>query len=338
MSAPPRTDLSIRPFRQSDEANVLALLRTALGEGPAGRRSAEFFRWKHLQNPFGRSFLLVGEVDGRIVGLRAFLRWQLRLDDSIVAAVRAVDTATHPEHQGRGVFSQLTYRAIEELREQVDLVFNTPNEKSLPGYLKMGWRPVGSIRVSVRVRRPGAVARGFAGRHESGGPPRIDVAAAGATLEDLHAVERLLGAAEEPGRRLATARTAEYLRWRYADVPLLDYRAIALSSAGELQGLVVFRVRNRRGLWEATIAELIVAEGDLDRSRRLIREVVRSCPVDVLTARFPSRSTAARALRGGGFLPVPKGFRLVVRPFRPIGVDPERLGSWALALGDVEVF
>lgn len=338
MSAPPRTDLSIRPFRPADEEGVLALLRSSLGEGPPGRRSAAFFRWKHLQNPFGPSLLLVGEADGRIVGLRAFLRWQLRLDDSIVAAVRAVDTATHPEHQGRGVFTQLTHRAIEELREQVDLVFNTPNEKSLPGYLKMGWRPVGSMRVSARVRRPGALARALGARHESGDPPRIDAAAAGETLGDLPAVDRLLGAADEPGRRLSTARTAEYLRWRYVDAPLLDYRAIAFSSVGELEGLIVFRVRTRRGLWEATIAELIVAEGDLDRARRLILEVVRSGAVDVFTGRFPSRSTAARALRSSAFLPVPKGIRLVVRPFRPIGVEPERLGSWALALGDLEVF
>ena len=39
-------------------------------------------------------------------------------------------------------------------RDQADLIFNTPNEKSLPGYLKMGWTVVGHVPIYVRVRRP----------------------------------------------------------------------------------------------------------------------------------------------------------------------------------------
>ncbi len=60
-----------------------------------------------------------------------------------VRAVRAVDTATHPDHQGRGIFSTLTPTRSRRCGSRADLVFNTPNEKSLPGYLKMGWQIVG---------------------------------------------------------------------------------------------------------------------------------------------------------------------------------------------------
>ena len=75
--------------------------------------------------------------------------------------LRAVDTATHPDHRGIGIFSMLTDQALHELRGQAELVFNTPNGRSLPGYLKMGWRTVGRIPVAVRVRRPITVARGY---------------------------------------------------------------------------------------------------------------------------------------------------------------------------------
>ena len=126
----------------------------ALGGGPAGTGPAEFFRWKHLENPFGRSFMLVAEADGRIVGLRAFMRWEFVAGDRRFRAVRAVDTATHPDHQGKGIFSRLTLEALDALRDQADFVFNTPNEKSLPGYLKMGWQVVGRVPIRIRVRRP----------------------------------------------------------------------------------------------------------------------------------------------------------------------------------------
>src|SRR3954462_4949881 len=97
-------DLAIAPYTTADEPAVLDLLRSSLGEGPAGTRTAEFFRWKHLANPFGPSFMLVARSDGEIIGLRAFMRWRFSAGGRDHAAVRAVDTATHPAHRGRGIF------------------------------------------------------------------------------------------------------------------------------------------------------------------------------------------------------------------------------------------
>ena len=88
------------------------------------------------------------------IGLRAFMRWRFDATGQDVRAVRAVDTATHPDHQGRGIFSRLTSEAIDLLRGDTDLIFNTPNEKSLPGYLKLGWRIVGRAPVLLRIKRP----------------------------------------------------------------------------------------------------------------------------------------------------------------------------------------
>ena len=329
--------LVARPYANEDEPAVLELLESSLGGSPAGYRSAEFFRWKHLENPFGTSFLLIGETNGRIVGLRAFLRWRLRIGDEAVAAVRAVDTATHPQHQGVGVFTRLTRRALEDLRHQIDLVFNTPNAKSLPGYLKMGWRPVGTFRPSVRIRRPGALARVLTDGEPRSSRPEIDAPHAVTALEDLEAVDRLLQAADETDGRLRTDRTAAYLRWRYARAPLLDYRAIVTRSSTDIDGIALFRVRSRAGAWEATVAEVIVPRGDVGEARRLLRGIARSCPVDVLTARFPAGTTGAWAIRRSGFVPAPRGMTLVVNPLRTIGVDPGRSESWALGLGDLEV-
>ena len=74
------TTFDVRPFAPSDEQGVLDLLRTALGEGPSGMRTAEYFGWKHFRNPFGPSYLALAESEGRIVGLRAFMRWWFDVD------------------------------------------------------------------------------------------------------------------------------------------------------------------------------------------------------------------------------------------------------------------
>nr|MDQ3958041.1 GNAT family N-acetyltransferase [Actinomycetota bacterium] len=155
MTAPSSTGtLRVRPYTDADEPAVLELLQAAMGGGPAGARAPSFFRWKHLAGPFGRSFLILAEDSDRVVGLRAFMRWRFTGAGGTLDAVRAVDTATHPDYQGRGIFTRLTMEALDALRDEVDLVFNTPNKLSLPGYLKMGWAVTGRVPISVRVRRP----------------------------------------------------------------------------------------------------------------------------------------------------------------------------------------
>ncbi len=93
----------IHPATDADLPAILALMATSLGEGTLARSEA-VWRWKHVENRFGRSPVLVATDGDQIVGLRAFMRWTWRAGDRDVPAVRAVDTATHPEYQGRGIF------------------------------------------------------------------------------------------------------------------------------------------------------------------------------------------------------------------------------------------
>jgi GNAT superfamily N-acetyltransferase len=138
---------------------VLSLLQAAVGWVP-DEQYARFFEWKHAENPFGASPAWVALDGDRLVGFRTFLRWGFTWGERSVKGVRAVDTATHPDYQGRGVFSRLTRMALEELMsEGVDFVFNTPNEKSRPGYLKMGWHVVGRLPVLARPRSIGRLGR-----------------------------------------------------------------------------------------------------------------------------------------------------------------------------------
>lgn len=337
------TSLEVRPYQDEDEQEVLELLRASLGPGPAGERSAAFFRWKHLENPFGRSYMLVAEAEGRIVGLRAFLRWRFDLGGREVRAVRAVDTATHPDHQGRGIFRRLTLEALEALLPEADLVFNTPNEKSLSGYLKMGWRVVGRVPIRVRARRPIRLVRlirSIGAADGAGVPPAaVEAPPAAEALGRTRRWDGLGMPVPRPGDVLVTPRTPRYLAWRYADAPLLGYRAVRIGPGEAPEGLAIFRVRRRGRLVEATIAEVLVRPGDRSTAARLLGRAARAAGVDHATCSFPPGSEAARAARRRGFVPVPAGPTLVARPIRDelaeVVQDPRR---WGLSLGDVEVF
>lgn len=336
--------INVRPYRDSDEPAVLELLSMTLGSGPGGSRSPEFFRWKHRENPFGRSFMLVAEAGERIVGLRAFMRWQFQTGERIIRAVRAVDTATHPEFQRMGIFSRLTRQALADLRQQADLVFNTPNTQSGPGYLKLGWRLVGRVTVSARVRRPVRFLRGLRSARTGAGTllgPQvpIDAEPAADAVADPDAVSSLLDEGGPPGGRLTTLRDPRFLGWRYGAAPLLRYHAVREMRQGRLAGLAMFRIRPRGNLWQCSIAEVIVGKGDVRTARRLLRRVVAAAPVDYVALRVPSHSAEAKAAARSGFIPTPGGLTFVVNPLSEgLAPDPADRRSWALSLGDLEVF
>lgn len=330
--------VALRPYRDEDEAAVIDLLTASLGGGPAGYRPPQFFRWKHIENPFGRSYMLLAEADGRLVGFRSFMRWRFHLRGEVVRAVRAVDTATHPDYQGRGIFRTLTTAAIEELRSETHLIFNTPNDKSLPGYLKMGWQRVADIPIRVRVRRPIRFVRYLRFRHE----PAAAIPGIPDVEEDLPVdVEWAAVAALRShgnGHRLTTPRDERYLRWRYDNVPLLSYRVAEERDGDDLRGVVVYRVHMRGRLREATVVDLFVPSTDRACAARLLRCVAREADIDHLTCSFPAGSVQASAASRTGFLPSPEGLTLVANQLHDTGVDVFSVGSWSLSLGDLEVF
>jgi hypothetical protein len=348
------TRLEVRPLVTADDPAVIDLLRVALGGGPTGGRTAAFFAWKHRDNPFGSSPGLVAVHDGRIVGVRLFMRWALRAGDQPIKALRAVDTATDPEFQGRGIFRSLTLGLLEQLEASgdVDVVFNTPNAASRPGYLKMGWQPVGTIPVRLAPLRPVRFLRGVrAASAMTAGAKKAAVSPEGSRplpicrlpsattvlAERRRDVEELLAAAA-PTSRIHTPLSTDYLSWRYASAPELDYRAVTVERGGSLRGLAFGRVRLRGSLVEFTLADALVAEGDVPSARRLLR-AARASAADHVAAHTSEGTEVDRAAVGAGYFRLPgSGIGLVANPRRPTAAATLDPGSWRLSLGDLEVF
>ena len=335
-------EVAFRQYQASDEAPVLNLLRLTLGKGRAFERSAAFFRWKHLENPFGRSLMLLANGQ-EILGLRTFLRWQFRAGGNVVPAVRAVDTATHPGYQRMGIFSRLTTASLEQAKaEGMGFVFNTPNQYSLPGYLKLGWTFVGKTTVFVRPLRLLRIALALAARRPDEATdegPSDDVTALDHLLAREAALSALLARDDaQLASGIRTARTVPYLRWRYRNAPSLRYSARVIGN-GALAAAAIFRRTLRRGLVELSIAELLF--DDPGQGRRVVREILTSAPADYAVAHCAWEAPHRRVLMGIGFVPVPRlGPNFTVRPLESdfLGYDPTSPGSWRLSLGDLEVF
>jgi GNAT superfamily N-acetyltransferase len=315
---------AVRAATAADRPEILALMRSTLGWDDDARFDA-LFAWKHDENPFGPSPAWVATDGERIVGFRTFMRWEFEQGGAILRAVRAVDTATHPDYQGRGIFTKLTMAGIEELRsEGVDLVFNTPNDQSRPGYLKMGWQVVGRLALTVRPHSLRRVARLRRARVPAElWSVRSDVAEpAAARLAD----DSVVGMVTAPvdAAAVTTRRTPAFLRWRYGFAPL-DYRALRDEHAG---GVAFFRLRQRGPAIEATVDDVLTSSRP--QRRALVGAIAGFDQVDYVAA------LASSLGRDGSFSMQRFGPMLTARLVAADTIPP--LAQWQLCLGDIELF
>lgn len=157
----------------------------------------EFFKWKHLENPFGRSYGLLALDGDKIVGVRMFMFWKFYINGDIIKAIRPVDTVTDLDYRGKGIFSKLAIDGLKNNFENYDFVFNTPNEKSLPGNLKMGWKQLNSVnKFQIGITNPFAKSLMF----KKASPKDL-------TLDGPF--DRSFS---------STLCTQEFLEWRYRDI------------------------------------------------------------------------------------------------------------------------
>ena len=310
--------MQIREALESDIPEILQVLKASLGE-VSSKKTDEVWRFKHVDNPFGKSLIIVAVENFKIIGVRAFMRWEWIRGEEIFYAFRAVDTATHPDHQGKGVFKKLTLKAIETGEMQGDhFIFNTPNSQSLPGYLKMGWKQLGKLKISVYFVNPifWKIKNDLKYSVSQAKFEKIEF------LLDEHNKNKICQ------NKLFTPINMEYLYWRYHSNPLQKYH-IEFDSDFYL----AVYVKEHKYFRELRIAEQIF-NGDfgLQKINKVVKKLSKNYGVQIITS-----TSVLKSLKfSGNFGPV---FTLKNINLEPTDFDDFlKLENWNYSIGDLELF
>ncbi|WP_010228303.1 GNAT family N-acetyltransferase [Gillisia marina] len=301
-----------------DTEEIVTVLKKSLGAGKLPK-SAEIWKYKHFLNPFGESLIIVAKEEGKIIGVRALMRFDWRLNHSKeFKTFRAVDTGVLPDYQGVGVFNKMNKMAVDNASERgFFFIFNTPNEKSLPGNLKLGWKKVDNINVSFKPLIPQFKRK-----------PHFNLPKA----KDLSIVSNLTNESNKINsrrNRIFIPKSPEYLLWRYIQNPLQDYQCYFSEDY-----FIAFYEKKHSNFNELRISECIFFERN---ARREIEEIIISF----------AKSKGANIITFSPRLDIFKfKFSLKLGPILVIktliekmeGLNPKNLNQWNYHLGDLELF
>lgn len=328
----------IRKATQADTPAIVELLKSSLGEELLPKSEA-FWNWKHVANPFGTSPVLVEDDNGKIVGVRAFMQWRWVQHGKTYRALRAVDTATHPDYQGKGIFKKLTLGLVDEsIKNGFDFIFNTPNSSSKPGYLKMGWEALGKPGIRIKP----FIGMGFArlGLKKSAiQPETFSAYATGDAFSFEQPLANLVNDFKRANDRyLKTDVSPAYYRWRYHAIPVHQYGCLHDLDAGGTY-CIFFRPKLTRFGVEGRITDAIINFGKLSQKdfKRKFRELQRNFDYLSITTTDPESN---RLLNQMLFLPALKAGPVVTT--RNLNLENPRFllnfEPWKPTLGDLELF
>lgn len=314
--------MNIKEAEPSDVPAIVEVLKASLGETDLPL-SEKIWNFKHVENPFGKSIVLIALESQRIIGVRAFMRWEWHKGDNKFSCFRAVDTATHPDHQGKGVFKKLTLEAVRLAKEEgAAFIFNTPNEKSRPGYLKMGWEISGKLQVGLSP-----AFYSFWKINKSILSYEVNYRTSTKNIEDLC---NLWNSGLDSGK-LYTKKSLEYLKWRYEKNPLQKYEVLATSDL-YLAGYV----KKRKNFSELRIVECI-SQNNL--TKKEINFYIRKWSL-----KFGAQVISYSPLFDTINLPSIKGKFGPISTVRNLNLNEFeketcfKIDNWSYSLGDLELF
>lgn len=320
--------MTVRHSTAKDLPQIIALLKQSIGEVLTPKTEA-YFSWKHDQNPFGKSKVLLAIENDKIIGLRAFMYWSWVSQNEKLSAVRAVDTATDPAFQGKGIFKKLTLQVVDECKaEGVDMVFNSPNPISMQGYLKMGWSPAGRLPLYIGIGS--LLPRFYSAETITGFYNEYSFEAAIKKLDSNWALPIATNFLHTPVHY-------KYLSWRYRDCPVAKYGAVI--EPGKFG--FVFRLKKLKKFMELRICEVWTesAPGADELAKKAFKKLTRKIrPALISSGASPLFSNGEKQITKF-FGPYKKGPVITIRPLATDNLNNfEEFNHWQPSLGAMELF
>ena len=351
----------LRKFDPADIDGIIGLLNQVFK--PVF--TMDWWKMKYELNPngfFGKDGdIWVAESENKIVGHYAVIPEKIKFYEKVVDVAQSVDTATHPDYRGMGMFSALAKKVYSEAMNRYVFLFGFPSEMAHGGFLKLGWKDLSSVPEHTKILNYAAfterkfktplyaqsgklLLKAYSNLNHI---PKILNTAKGANNE-IQEVERFPDEIDTFWKRVRTnypiimERTSQFLNWKFSK-QFGNYQVFLARSVKEkaIIGYIVLKKTSHT----IDIIDLITLPNEEKAMLQLIDVAISNGKIggaDSIRCWFPKWDKSVSTLKSKGFIsPRPLSLRnkytpqLILYNFTPNGPVPN-IKEWYYTYADTD--
>ena len=145
--------MDFSPVRHDDEAYSEYITLFSRCFPSSNKFTRDYLHWLYRLNPHGRAVGFDAREHGRLAAHYACVPARAFVGSREVSVLLSLNTATHPDYQGRGIFTrlaELTYDIGSKL--DYDSVYGVANSNSSPGFIKnLNFQLIAPLRAMIGV-------------------------------------------------------------------------------------------------------------------------------------------------------------------------------------------
>lgn len=318
-----------------------------------------YLKWQYIDNPAGQAFLFVARQisSNAIAGQYLVIPIRYMINGKVILGSLSLNTLTHPEHQGKGLFTKLASETYDYCSEQeVKFTIGFPNPNSFPGFIrKLHFTHLGDPSLSIKFLRPFSsffkVLKKTKVKH-GGQLPFESIQSNDIQQFDLlnnqnSEIYDTFWQTVQSQYSISTNKDFAFMQWRYAKIPTRNYKVFAYVSGKTILGLIVMKFEHVWNLNAGIVMDLLVINNDPKIGKALLNFVVKSSKksnMDIVLA-MHTKMGEYNLLTMNRFYTIPKKVlpqktHFIYRPHvnSAIGAEMTKLENWKLTFGDYDVF
>lgn len=356
-------NLIIRRYLFGDEKGIIELFQEVFKKPMGKTESINHWNWEYKDNPNSRIEILLVIDNKKIVGHYAVIPVKMKIKKKIYLTSLSLDTMTHKDYRGMGIFPKLATKMYNELGNSgIYLTYGFPNEYSINGFLnKLDWFEISKIPIYIfplnfkniiyhfiknklisnligniwdsiftffikkKVKKSTNIIKikEFDNRFNN--------------LWDLVKKEIIIG----------VVRDKSYLNWRYFQKPEEKYKVFAIKSNDNLKGYIILKIEKRFNLRIGLIMDILTDPSDISYQEDLIKYAIKyfgKKKVDIISVIMFPHCSYFKFLKKKGFIKVIK-FLFPEKIYFGARINNDKLNSqiiknprnWFLTWGDTDV-
>lgn len=113
--------------------------------------TTEFLQWQYYDNPFGTAVGYDAYFEDKLIAHYVTIPVQYYISGVLTKGLLSLNTAVHPQHQGKGLFTKLANKTYDEaIKLGYEFIIGVANQNSTPGFInKLGFQLISPLDVKI---------------------------------------------------------------------------------------------------------------------------------------------------------------------------------------------